>query len=1087
MRGVPLTPAMGSPQDMLNNPYLLDLSRNASRGALANGAVDNAFTPAELERSAALQRRRFAHAAGPPGGSAQSGWDKLAITNSANVGHDRQLRSAVAQHRLHRRPPPNCPEARTAQANGIPLFPTNAIDLLVTALGGPNATLTADNSLTANHPNWVSVAKQVQIMLSPDLLAGKRMDINRAFGNGRDDPIGGHDGIIDDALEAAPTFGTAPAPVTTGVQETAWYASASADTSPAGPLPSQFTVSGLKAFSHSNGMDANFDGHVYTDNSNGVNLNDELLARQLLARQLYVLAMLLVDQTATTAPNMILYDTTANPNQTAYALAQWAINCVDFRDRDSIMTPFEFDINPFNGWGVDGVVGTADDGHRASGAGLGLRAAGTADHRNARLARPANRGSCRRRRQSECRRHRQQFRSAPVPQDRLFIELYNPWHTNYSSANATGTTYPPSPAEIPGEFYYDAGPFPRDHACLGLAYRSAAEQDRRGHGQVAGVADDFRQDRRAIAPPDPDEPTGNFALSPTNIDRVVYFTPTSVTQYPLPAVMTSGGAAYFTSQTTVAPLMPGNYAVVGSSAQYFAGTGYVSKIGMEKATTVLSPVIPAGVNNTRRIVLNPGATGNQVSMYLNTQPGTSMLPAEPSPIAGGSATTGDVQPAVSIVIDTPRSLAISDPPGGYPAVTPPELRWNAGGRHDLRTRRGQRQPTGELVYSTVNGTPFDLPGTPQGSDGTTAGFAYVYLQRLANPQFPWNPATTDLNFGSQNLPGYPVNPYLTVDSMSIDITSFNGVAKTADPTVPVVTTANNQFRSTQRGDQYFNSAGSAVSVGAGACLRSKLAARLTAPCCGRTSQSTWLGKSEERPLLRWLRAPSKSSTPPCSTRSATSTPDMAPRARRRLGSRPARPRRRSIKALLNPNVTGAPLRLVDLEQPALHQPHRTGAGPQDPVVAVVGDVHQCRKRHPREFSLRVYRADRGGSPFVSVFASAGLSTGRHGRQRDHSDAGSAAFPNSRLFASPLSVREHGYGARSVLDQQRVCNQRHRQHGSQRGELWRLLPPALQSCFQLPRSGPRERQHDFRSRGLERHYQWQSNAALGWPGFQPPRI
>ena len=27
------------------------------------------------------------------------------------------------------------------------------------------------------------------------------------------------------------------------------------------------------------------------------------------------------------------------------------------------MTPFEFDINPFNGWDVDGIIGTADDAH----------------------------------------------------------------------------------------------------------------------------------------------------------------------------------------------------------------------------------------------------------------------------------------------------------------------------------------------------------------------------------------------------------------------------------------------------------------------------------------------------------------------------------------------------------------------------------------------------------------------------------------------------------------------------------------------------------------------------------------------------
>ena len=52
-------------------------------------------------------------------------------------------------------------------------------------------------------------------------------------------------------------------------------------------------------------------------------------------------------------------------------IAQWAINAVDFRDPDAIMTPFEYDENPFDGWdvdgwlgvnpGPDGILGTGDD------------------------------------------------------------------------------------------------------------------------------------------------------------------------------------------------------------------------------------------------------------------------------------------------------------------------------------------------------------------------------------------------------------------------------------------------------------------------------------------------------------------------------------------------------------------------------------------------------------------------------------------------------------------------------------------------------------------------------------------------------
>jgi len=101
-------------------------------------------------------------------------------------------------------------------------------------------------------------------------------------------------------------------------------------------------------------------------------------ARQQLAKELYCLMMLLVDQNyvmvlptafagdGSSAPEVLLpptAPTTGNDklmplyasNMTAYAqhwltarrLAQWAINVADFRDRDSIMSSFEFDADPF--------------------------------------------------------------------------------------------------------------------------------------------------------------------------------------------------------------------------------------------------------------------------------------------------------------------------------------------------------------------------------------------------------------------------------------------------------------------------------------------------------------------------------------------------------------------------------------------------------------------------------------------------------------------------------------------------------------------------------------------------------------------
>ena len=57
---------------------------------------------------------------------------------------------------------------------------------------------------------------------------------------------------------------------------------------------------------------------------------------------------------------MVAVSGTASPPDlpTRQKYAQWAANVVEFRDADSTMTPFEYDSNPANGWGVDGDVKT---------------------------------------------------------------------------------------------------------------------------------------------------------------------------------------------------------------------------------------------------------------------------------------------------------------------------------------------------------------------------------------------------------------------------------------------------------------------------------------------------------------------------------------------------------------------------------------------------------------------------------------------------------------------------------------------------------------------------------------------------------
>lgn len=182
--------------------------------------------------------------------------------------------------------------------------------------------------LAAGKPNNPTIlARELRKLMPPELLHGEMFDVNRRFGNGADD---NNNEVVDEPLFESPT-------------EPAW---------PVGPPapPGNFASAGVR-FNFQNNDDVMF----YTQREDA--------ARTAYARHLYCLAMLLVERDDTQdfqwpySPGEI---PAPNPTQQkqlkARWVAQWAINVVDFRDSDAIMTPFEYDTNPFDGWDVDGVV-----------------------------------------------------------------------------------------------------------------------------------------------------------------------------------------------------------------------------------------------------------------------------------------------------------------------------------------------------------------------------------------------------------------------------------------------------------------------------------------------------------------------------------------------------------------------------------------------------------------------------------------------------------------------------------------------------------------------------------------------------------
>ena len=154
-------------------------------------------------------------------------------------------------------------------------------------------------------------------LLPLEVLAGLKMNINRPFGNGRDDLSVG---VVDSPAESSAN--------------------------------NNLKISGVSVLTFS------FDG---ISNAT-ISPTTPQAARQLEARYLYVLMCLTCDL------NYLNGQSTINglppgPAATARYIAQWAINAVDFRSPGSVMTSFDYDptfANPgvsITGWNPLGVSG----------------------------------------------------------------------------------------------------------------------------------------------------------------------------------------------------------------------------------------------------------------------------------------------------------------------------------------------------------------------------------------------------------------------------------------------------------------------------------------------------------------------------------------------------------------------------------------------------------------------------------------------------------------------------------------------------------------------------------------------------------
>jgi hypothetical protein len=565
-----------------------------------------------------------------------------------------------------------------------------------------------------------NVQAELGKMLWPDVGMGLRLDINRPLGNGRDDS-NPQNAVVDEASGQ------------NGEQDNRFV---HADV---GTVQTEFQNTRVW---HVNGADLNGDSTY--------DWKDDVLARQLLARHLYVLVLTLCDIDSTT-PDPAL----------AREIAQWAINVVDFRDADSIMTPFEYDPDPFDGWSVDGLLNgylgltSTDDLGNGSNVVWGCE-------RPELLLTETLAYHARRTSDTALDADTQKTTTDPtmpdtdydqqhLPFGAAFVELYNPW---------TGTDTRITP---PGELYAQVNSPTTSTTYFGVDLAKTSPGNWPVWRMLFVNRNDVDPTLLAQNKLDPDT-----ALT---IDRAVYFVSPAATLNVPP----EGRRKFFRGQNQVCcPIPPGRYALVGGG--YLTGGLWTSPIGD------IDPNHPNVQPNAdvKRIVLGPvlDPDQNQVQLY----PGNGGAVQVPSTAAIAIAITeSDLADPTRI---TPQSFSVSEPVNGYPLTGPAGEVYTAGTRM-YEDGANQPFPIGTPLDESEN-APTYIQGDVAFTNGTIRSFCRVYLQRLADPTQPFD-ATA--------------NPYRSIDSLSMDLSSFNGTVPFGSDSEPKLTiTPGVDFSCLQRGD-----------------------------------------------------------------------------------------------------------------------------------------------------------------------------------------------------------------------------------------------------------------------------------------------
>jgi hypothetical protein len=405
----------------------------------------------------------------------------------------------------------------------------------------------------------------------------------------------------------------------------------------------------------------------------------------------------------------------------AREIAQWAINVVDFRDADSVMTGFEYDTDITDGWSVNGNLSDDSDPDRDVVWGIERpellitetvcwHDRNTDDltlSSNQRLTAESNADT--------------DFDQARRPRGAFFFELFSPWDSQAAEYDQSGLKAVRRTVQGGTSSLLRAEPLPAELLAVSEPAGSdaLARFDAGSRINLSGTSSSGGYPVWRLA-------TFTNTSTGTTSDPLISTTATAwrtfyFRQPPLDLVRNSNNGDVVSGTAAVAYWPSSGTVTVGAQSPIVFGTG----------TSPSAVSVPASFVEMNRLFLAPTGTSSSTAATV-----TATL-TEPAITSGTNASYD------------PYAVLHTQ------ALPPTTVTW------PLTDNNVNPRPLDDLTYSEA-GITAQFTG-PAGDktlfqNGRHSNFFTAHLQRLANPNAAWNSKT---------------NPYVTIDAQPIDLLVFN--------------------------------------------------------------------------------------------------------------------------------------------------------------------------------------------------------------------------------------------------------------------------------------------------------------------------